>query len=178
MAQFVLDQLCKHFPEAVEETSAVHGNETAYIKRDAILEVAKYLRDDASLCFDMPIDCTALDWQNKKPQRFEVVYHIYSTTLKHRLRLKVRLAEEDIETPALTQIWKGMNWHERECWDMYGVVFTGHPKLKRVLLYEEFEGFPLRKDYPVEGRQPLIEMRDVKTVPTEKEITPDMLNRP
>ena len=178
MAQLVLDLIQKKFPDAVEEVSHAHGNETAYIKREAITDVALYLRDSEDLLFDMPIDCTALDWLNKKTPRFEVVYHLYSVTLKHRVRLKVRLDEADVEMASLTPVWPGMNWHERETWDMYGVVFKGHPNLKRVLLYEEFEGFPLRKDYPVEGRQPLMEMRPTATVPTEKEITPEMLNRP
>tara|TARA_B100000959_G_C14809881_1_gene553305 strand:+ start:101 stop:637 length:537 start_codon:yes stop_codon:yes gene_type:complete len=178
MAQFVLDRLREKFPNAIEETTNHLGNETAYIKREAAFDVAMYLRDDDALKFDLPVDCSAVDWLNKKTPRFEIVYHLYSTTLKHRLRLKIRLDENDVETPALTQVWKGMNWHERECWDMYGIIFRDHPKLKRILMYEEFEGFPLRKDYPVEGRQPLIEMRKVTTVPTEKEITPEMLNRP
>ena len=88
--------------------------------------------------------------------RFAVVYHFFSTTHRHRLRLVVPLAEDDAEVDSLTSLWPGANWLERETWDMFGIVFRGHPDLKRILMYEEFEGHPLRKDYPVKKRQPLI----------------------
>ncbi len=88
--------------------------------------------------------------------RFVVVYHFFSTTHKHRLRLVVPVGDEDPEVDSLTSLWPGANWLEREVWDMFGIVFRGHPNLKRILMYEEFEGHPLRKDYPVNKRQPLI----------------------
>ena len=88
--------------------------------------------------------------------RFAVVYHFYSLTHKHRLRLVVPVEEDDAEVDSLTLLWPGANWLEREVWDMFGIVFRGHPGLKRILMYEEFEGHPLRKDYPVKRRQPLI----------------------
>jgi len=88
--------------------------------------------------------------------RFAVVYHFYSTKHKHRLRLVVPVQEDDAEVDSLTPLWPGANWLEREVWDMFGIVFRGHPGLKRILMYEEFEGHPLRKDYPVKKRQPLI----------------------
>ena len=88
--------------------------------------------------------------------RFAVVYHFYSTAHKHRLRLVVPLEETDAELDSLTSLWPGANWLEREVWDMFGIRFRGHPELKRILMYEEFEGHPLRKDYPVKKRQPLI----------------------
>ncbi len=88
--------------------------------------------------------------------RFAVVYHFFSTTHKHRLRLVVPVGDEDPEVDSLTSLWPGANWLEREVWDMFGIVFRGHPDLKRILMYEEFEGHPLRKDYPVNKRQPLI----------------------
>jgi NADH-quinone oxidoreductase subunit C len=90
------------------------------------------------------------------PARFAVVYHFYSTRHKHRLRLVVPVQEDDPEVDSLTPLWPGANWLEREVWDMFGIVFRGHPGLKRILMYEEFEGHPLRKDYPVKKRQPLI----------------------
>ncbi len=88
--------------------------------------------------------------------RFAVVYHFYSVTHKHRLRVVVPLEEADAELDSLTTLWAGANWLEREVWDMFGIRFQGHPDLKRILMYEEFEGYPLRKDYPVNKRQPLI----------------------
>ncbi len=88
--------------------------------------------------------------------RFAVVYHFYSTAHKHRLRLMVPVEEADAEVDSLTSLWPGANWLEREVWDMFGIVFRGHPDLKRILMYEGFEGHPLRKDYPVKKRQPLI----------------------
>lgn len=88
--------------------------------------------------------------------RFDLVYHFYSSTLNRRLRLKVPLASADPSVPSLTPLWPGANWFEREVWDMFGVTFAGHPNLRRLLLYEEFKGHPLRKDYPARKRQPLI----------------------
>ena len=88
--------------------------------------------------------------------RFAVVYHFYSTAHKHRLRLVVPVEEGDAEVDSLTSLWPGANWLEREVWDMFGISFKGHPDLRRILMYEEFEGHPLRKDYPVNKRQPLI----------------------
>ena len=88
--------------------------------------------------------------------RFTVVYHFFSTALKHRLRLVVPVEESAAEVDSLTDLWPGANWLEREVWDMFGITFRGHPDLKRILMYEEFKGHPLRKDYPVKKRQPLI----------------------
>ena len=88
--------------------------------------------------------------------RFTVVYHFFSTAHKHRLRLVVPVEESAAEVDSLTGLWPGANWLEREVWDMFGITFRGHPDLKRILMYEEFEGHPLRKDYPVKKRQPLI----------------------
>jgi NADH-quinone oxidoreductase subunit C len=89
--------------------------------------------------------------------RFAVVYHFYSLKHKHRLRLVVPVEESDPELDSLTSLWAGANWLEREIWDMYGIRFSGHPDLKRILMYEEFKGHPLRKDYPINKRQPLME---------------------
>lgn len=90
------------------------------------------------------------------PEQFAVVYHFFSHPLKHRLRLVVPVSEHDAEVDSLTELWAGANWLERETWDMFGIVFKGHPDLRRILMYEGFEGHPLRKDYPVNKRQPLI----------------------
>jgi NADH-quinone oxidoreductase subunit C len=89
-------------------------------------------------------------------KRFAVVYHFFSLALKHRLRVEVTVDEDDAEVDSLTSLWGGANWLEREVWDMFGIRFKGHPDLKRILMYDGFEGHPLRKDYPVKKRQPLV----------------------
>jgi NADH-quinone oxidoreductase subunit C len=95
-------------------------------------------------------------WPGPPAERFAVVYHFFSLPIKHRLRVEVLLDEADPSVDSLTPLWAGANWLEREVWDMFGIRFRGHPNLKRILMYEEFVGHPLRKDYPVNKRQPLI----------------------
>lgn len=178
MAQIVLDRLARKFGDAILETHSLHGNETVVVARERLVEIATFLRDDAELAFNMPIDCTCVDWLGQPGPRFEVIWHLYSITKKHRVRVKVRVTAEDAVTPSLTPVWRGMDWHEREAYDLYGIRFAGHHNLKRILMYEEFVGHPLRKDYPIDKRQPLIEMRQVKQVATQKHPTADMLNKP
>lgn len=178
MARIVLDRLRRKFGDAIIETSDDHGNETAVVERDRLTEIAEFLKTDRELQLDMPIDCTAVDWLGKREPRFDVVYHFYSVRRRHRVRIKIRVSENDPTCPSLTPLWRGLNWFEREAWDLYGIRFVGHPNMKRILLYEEFNGHPLRKDYPVDGRQPLIEMRSVNQVPTQKDAPAEMLNKP
>jgi NADH-quinone oxidoreductase subunit C len=142
-------------PGAVLASHAFRGDATAIVPRERLLEVCRFLRDDAALRFDMLADVTAVDYLGRVP-RFEVVYHLYSLPLNHRIRIKVALEESDPSLPSLVPIWAGADWLERETWDLYGIVFAGHPDLRRIYLYEEFQGHPLRKDYPKEKRQPLI----------------------
>jgi NADH-quinone oxidoreductase subunit C len=115
----------------------------------------RFLRDDPELAFDMLTDLTCVDYLGQEP-RFEMVYHLYSVAKNHRLRVKARVAEPSCEIDTLVPLWPSANWMEREVWDLYGVRFTGHPDLRRILLYEEFQGHPLRKDYAKERRQPLV----------------------
>ena len=128
--------------------------------RDALLAVLAHCRDDAALAFDVLMDLTAVDYLKfpgrEDGPRFEVVYHLYSITHNHRLRLKVRVDEDNASVPSVVALWPIANWLEREAWDMFGVRFEGHPDLRRLLMYEEFVGHPLRKDYPISRRQPLI----------------------
>jgi NADH-quinone oxidoreductase subunit C len=178
MAHVILDRLRRKFGDAILETHSQHGNDTAVVARERLVEIAEFLRDDRELCFEMPIDCTAVDWLGKREPRFEVIWHLYSVAKGHRVRLKVRVTEDDPTCPSLAGVWRGMNWHERETWDLYGIRFSGHPNLKRILMYEEFVGHPLRKDYPIDKRQPLIPMRKVRQVATQKHPPPTMLNKP
>lgn len=178
MAHIVLQRLRRKFGEAIVDTHEQHGDATAVVSVERLRSIAEFLRDDPELAFNLPVDCTAVDQHGREAIRFEVVWHLYSLQHGHRVRLKVRVPDSDPVCPSLTPVWCGMNWHERECWDMYGIRFTGHPNLKRILMYEQFEGHPLRKDYPIDKRQPLIEMREVREVPTTKHPMPKMLNQP
>jgi NADH-quinone oxidoreductase subunit C len=151
----VLDRLLERFGEIVEETHSYRGDDTAIVNRDALLDVLRFLRDEPGLSFEFLMDVTAVDYLGKDP-RFEVVYHLYSFSGNMRVRIKVGVPEGDPFVESATSIWKGANWFEREVWDMYGIRFKDHPDLRRILMYEEFEGHPLRKDYPIDGRQPTV----------------------
>ena len=161
------------------------------MKREGLLDVARFLREDPAMAFDFLMDLTCVDylkfgrsltsqptfatpaplpyymnpkstsetWQrgvSNDAYRFEVVYHFYSSSENHRLRVKVPMASSDLQVDSVTGLWKSADWFEREVWDMFGVNFRGHPNLRRILMYEPFNGHPLRKDYPVRRRQPLI----------------------
>jgi NADH-quinone oxidoreductase subunit C len=177
-----------HFPDAVSASHTYRGDETIVLRREFLLQVARFLKEDPALQMDFLMDLTAVDYSTfgKSPRpaffassgvavrpssqipdedpwpgppgesRFAVVYHFFSLKHKHRLRLVVPLEETDAEVDSLTSLWAGANWLEREVWDMFGIRFRGHPDLKRILMYDEFQGHPLRKDYPVKKRQPLI----------------------
>ena len=151
----LLRRLLEHHAGAVVSTHARLGDATALIDKDRLVEVMRFLRDTPELAFDMLTDVTCVDYLGETP-RFEMVYHLYSVARNHRLRIKARVAEEACEIDTLCPLWPSANWMEREVWDMYGVRFTGHPDPRRLLLYEEFQGHPLRKDYPKERRQPLV----------------------
>ena len=155
MAQIVLDRLKEHFATEILETGSTHGNEWARVRRDAWRAVAEFLRDDAVTKMDMFVDLTVVDRFGREP-RFDVVLHLYSVDKKHRVRLYGGVSEEDPTIEALVPVWAGANWFEREAFDLYGVRFKGHPDLRRILMYPEFVGHPLRKDYPKEKRQPLV----------------------
>jgi NADH-quinone oxidoreductase subunit C len=144
------------------DSHAFRGDETIVITREGLLEVFRLLKEDPKLDFNFLTDITAVDYLGKKEPRFEVVYHFYSLRAEHRLRVKVGVPEEDPIVDSLVPLWKGANWLEREVWDMFGIRFLGHPGLTRILLYEEFQGHPLRKDYPVNQCQPLVPEREVK----------------
>jgi NADH-quinone oxidoreductase subunit C len=156
MAQLILDRLKERFAAGeIVETGSQHGNEWARVRRDAWRAVAEFLRDDPATQMDMFIDLTAVDRFSREP-RFDVVLHLYSLARKHRVRLLSGVSEEDPTIETVSAVWPGANWFEREAYDLYGVRFRGHPDLRRILMYPEFVGHPLRKDYPKEKRQPLV----------------------
>jgi NADH-quinone oxidoreductase subunit C len=157
MNSYLLDAIRSKFPDDVLETHAFRGDETAVIRKEALLKAAAYLRDE--LGFDFLMDLTAADYLPREP-RFELVCHFYSSRHNYRLRLKCPVAAADPEVDSLTGLWAGANWFEREAYDMFGLKFSGHPDLRRILMYDGFEGYPLRKDYPLKKRQPRLAHRD------------------
>lgn len=150
------------FGDQIIASHAFRGDETVIIRPASLKTVAKFLKEAAELDFDYLMDLSAVDYmfyaggRIQKEYRFEVVYHFYSLKKNHRLRLKVAVDEKSPEIDSVSDIWSSANWYEREVWDMFGIKFKGHPNLKRILMYDEFEGHPLRKDYPFNKRQPLI----------------------
>ncbi len=156
----ILPLLRERFGAAIVEAGAPLGEPTVVVGSDAILDVLRFCRDDDRLAFAMLTDLTAVDYLRfpgrEDGPRFEVVYQLYSLVRNHRLRVKVALDEDDAVVPTAVPLWPIANWLEREVWDMFGIRFAGHPDLRRLLLYEEFAGHPLRKDYPINRRQPLI----------------------
>jgi NADH-quinone oxidoreductase subunit C len=171
MSQKVLAALSSAHGHAIDRVESAHGDEIVWVKRDALLAVAKYLRDDPAMQFDSPVFCTAIDrldwhpvggkpWTEDQP-RFEVCYQLRSSTHRHRLRVKIAVPEHDPRVASLAELWPAFDWQERETFDMYGIRFDGHPDLRRIYLYEEFVGYPLRKDYPKEKRQPLVRRDDL-----------------
>ncbi len=127
------------------------GDWTVIVPVDRLLDAARFLHDTPSLAFDYCSDVTACDWPMRPGgERFDVIYCLYSTRYRRRLRLKVRAADGRA-VPSVTGVWPGANWLEREVYDMFGVVFAGHPDLRRILMPEDWQGHPQRKDYPLEG---------------------------
>jgi NADH-quinone oxidoreductase subunit C len=127
------------------------GDWTVIVPVDRLLEATRFARDTPALAFDYCSDVTACDWPMRPGgERFDVIYCLYSTRSRRRLRLKVRAADGR-EVPSVTGVWPGANWLEREVYDMFGIVFAGHPDLRRILMPDDWQGHPQRKDYPLEG---------------------------
>jgi len=148
----VLQRLREQFGQALLEVKVWRNETTVVVRPQDIQGVCRFLRDDPDLAFDFLSDVTGVD-RLKLPEsspRFEVVYHLYSLPHKRRLRLKVRV-DEGQRVPTVTGVWPTANWHEREVYDLFGVPFDGHPDLRRILMPDDWEGHPLRKDYPVEA---------------------------
>lgn len=162
MSQQLLEILKARFGADALETHNVRGDETVVVDAARWREIALFLRDDPACSMNMLVDLCAVDYPNREP-RFEVVAHLLSLARGHRLRLKARVGGRDGNDAALAslvQVWPGANWFERETFDMMGIRFDGHPDLRRILMYEEFEGHPLRKDYPAGKTQPLVPYRE------------------
>lgn len=149
-------KLLQQFASAILTQHAAHGDETLVVQRDAWRDVMRFLRDDPDLHYDFLMDLTAVDYLTMgRTPRYEVVAHLYSLPHNQRVRLKTPIPDDDPRLDSLMPVWEGANWFEREAYDMFGLTFAGHPDLRRILLYEGFEGYPLRKDYPQDKEQPL-----------------------
>jgi NADH-quinone oxidoreductase subunit C len=175
MSKALIELIKKTFPDAVLETHSQLGDDTIVLAPASWKQVATWLRDNPQSDMNMLMDLTAVDFPDREP-RFEVVAHFYSLNRGHRLRLKARIGDRDgdtVEIDTLSDLWASANWLERECFDMFGVKFIGHPDLRRILLYPEFEGHPLRKDYPAEKIQPLLEYRDLPNINKVAPFGPD-----
>jgi len=138
------------FSESVE----AFGELTLFVPREHIASVCAHLKAAPGFEFDMLSDITGADRGPEEEPRFEVNYHLFSTKRFHRLRLKVLLNQEDTHVPTVTGVWRTANWHERETFDMFGVIFDGHPDLRRILLPDDWQGHALRKDFPLRGYEP------------------------
>lgn len=163
MSQVLLTLLGEKFGAAVLETHSVHGDDTAVVDPARWLEIARFLRTDPRCSMNQLMDLCGVDYPDRDP-RFEVVAHFRSMQYGHRLRLKARVGDAEgdgAEISSLVSVWSGANWYERETYDMFGIRFVGHPDLRRILMYDEFVGHPLRKDYAANKTQPLVEYRDV-----------------
>lgn len=147
----LVEKLKQTFPQAIEETAVYKDEYTIRVKRPYLLEVSQFLKQDPACGFDFLSDLCGVDYLGREP-RFEVVYHLYSMKHKHRLRLKSTPSENDLTMPSVVSVWKTADWHERECYDLLGIIFSNHPDLKRILTPEGFKGYPLRKDFPLRGR--------------------------
>ncbi len=149
-------RLSARFPRAVHEQTEFRDEVTLSVDSDVIFEIAEYLRDEPELSFRHLADLTCVDYLHLAPMpergRFAVVYHFYSFEHGSRIRLKCFLPEDEPRIDSLTPLWPTADWLEREVFDMFGVVFRNHPDLRRILMPEDSEHFPLRKDYPLEGR--------------------------
>lgn len=172
MSERILEVLKQRFGGAILECHSQFGDDTAVVAPGAWKDVCRFLRDDAAMNFDMFVDLCAVDFPTQTP-RIEVVLHLYSIAQRHRVRLKTRIGDEEMtscEVDSVSDLWPGANWFERETYDLMGVTFRGHPDLRRILMYPEFEGHPLLKDYPADRTQPLIPYRTEAEagVPLEK----------
>jgi len=181
VAQSLIDLLREAHPDAILATPGHRGDEVAVVQRERLVEVCRFLKEDPRAemkllaqiaCVDLltyakeatggdslaSIEVPAYDLERKPSvePRFQVAYNLGCVTKPRRLRLRVELRSDDVKVPTVTSVWRTADWWERYVYDMFGVEFVGHPNLTRILLYPEFQGFPLRKDYPVRKRQLLV----------------------
>lgn len=157
-SQNVLNLLEDKCGNLIQKSEVTLGDAVVTIQSKGARDFFQLLKLDSELEFRFLADITAVDWLDKKQSRFELVYNLLSHRHLHRLRVKISISEDSPVAESVTSIWSSANFLEREVWDMYGIRFDGHPNLTRILMYPEFEGHPLRKDFPVQGKQPRVQM--------------------
>lgn len=150
LKELLQQKLKEKFPKSEFEFSEFRDELSIKLNKENILSVCRFLKEDADLEFLLCEDITAVDWAKRK-DRFTVVYHIFSLKNKFRLVLKSDVDESDCSVDSVSSVWKTSNWQERECYDMYGIKFNNHPDMRRIYMPEEFEYYPLRKDFPLMG---------------------------
>jgi NADH-quinone oxidoreductase subunit C len=146
--QSVVENLKGKFSASVLEVAEFRGETTVVVKKEDIVAICAYLKKEEG--FNFLSDLCGVDYLGKSP-RFMVVYHLYNIKTHERLRLKVPVEEKSPQVDTVSGVWATANWHERECWDLMGISFNNHPDLRRILMPEDWQGHPLRKDYPVQG---------------------------
>lgn len=145
----VLRAVKEKFPQAIQSVSFYAGEVSLLLDKDSLLPVCRFLKEDPALRLDYLSNLCGVDYPDRE-KRFEVVYHLFSISLRHRINLKIQLADQE-PAPSVVNIWRTANWHEREAFDLLGIPFEGHPDLRRILLADEWQGHPLRKEYPTRG---------------------------
>jgi NADH-quinone oxidoreductase subunit C len=145
----IAEKIRERFPGDVIDIVSFRDQVSVVVSRDRIAEISRFVFKDPAIRMDMLSDLCGVDYPDRTP-RFEIVYNLYSVVHRHRIRLKALVPEEDPRLASVVPIWSGADWHEREAYDLFGVVFEGHPDLRRILMPEDWEGHPLRKDYPVD----------------------------
>ena len=153
----VIEALKKTFPGKVSEIPDRLGDTVVRIEKDAVLNIMEFLKNRPCE-FTMLLDLTCVDYISSK-DCFEMVYHLFSISTNNRIRIKSEVRKNELDIDSLSSLWKNANWLEREIFDMFGINFKGHPDMQRLFMYEGFEGYPLRKDYPLRKRQPKIPLR-------------------
>ncbi len=144
----------REHPEWIGEVAEALGETTITVPREYVVAACEFLKQTPELEFNFLADLCGFDRGPEDVPRFEVNYHLFSTTKHHRLRLKVVLNEDDVHVPTVAGVWRTANWHERETYDLFGIVFDGHPDLRRILLPDDWQGHALRKDFPLRGYEP------------------------
>jgi len=150
----IADRIQEKFPREVVRITTFSDEVSVSVRRERIVDICRYLFEDPEIQMDYLSDLCGVDYPDRE-FRFEVVYNLYSLKNRHRIRIKALVPANDHSIDSVVPIWNGANWHERETCDMFGIVFNGHPDLRRILMPEDWEGYPLRKDYPLKGSEDL-----------------------
>jgi NADH-quinone oxidoreductase subunit C len=157
MNEKILDRLKTKFADSISDASEFRGELTVVLPKERIVEVCRFLKEDDELRFNLLADLCGIDMYTPT-KRFGIIYNVYSFTNKFRMRLKTFTEADNPKVPTVTGIWGTANWHERETFDMFGIIFEGHPDLRRMYMPDEFEYHPLRKDFPLMGIRGSLEL--------------------